>query len=152
MIIGAFLFLAAVVVAVAPLAIAYRSLGIVLFSYLAFGMGGMPFAYLTALLAPPLGLITGNVDWLVMLPIILSSNLLAMLGLEFSWRYPALIISPLLLIIPQIFVLMASKRSLFQVKLPWEPNAAIWVALHALVALAGILAVIYLDRHRASES
>lgn len=140
--------LAGVVAAVAPLPLMYRSLGILLFSYLAFGMGGMPFAYLTALLGPPIGLITGDVGWLIMLPIVLSSNLLAMLGLEFAWRYPALAVSPVLLITPQVFALVASKRELFEVALPWEPNAALWIGLHTMVALAGVLAGVLLDRWR----
>lgn len=151
-IIGTFLFLAAVVCAVAPIALVYRSLGILLFSLLAFAVGGMPFAYLTALLAPPLGLISGDAGWQVMFPIVISANLLSMLGLEYAWRLPALIVSPLLQVTPQLFALQASKRDLFAVELPWEPAAALWVLLHGLVALGGVLIAIILDRRRARPS
>jgi hypothetical protein len=48
-IIGTFLVLAAVVAAVAPMSVALRSAAVVLFSYLAFAVGGMPFAYIAAL-------------------------------------------------------------------------------------------------------
>ncbi len=152
LVIGTFLVLAAVVSAVAPLPPMFRSLGILLFSYLAFAMSGMPFAYLAALLAPPLGLISSDANWLVMLPIVLSSNLLAMLGLEFAWRYPAVVISPLLQIAPQLFVMQMSRRELFQVALPWEPNPSLWIGLHALVAVAGVLAAVMLDRRRATRA
>lgn len=148
LVIGAFLFLAAVACAVAPLPLALRSAGALLFSYLAFAASGMPFAYLSALVAPPLGLLSGDHEWLVMLPIILSANLLAMLGLEYAWRYPALLVSPLLQVVPQLFVMQASKRELFAVSLPWEQNAGNWVALHGLVAVAGVLVALYLDRKR----
>ena len=151
-VIGVFLFLAAVVVAVAPLPLLLRSLGVLLFSYLAFAMGGMPFAYLTALLAPPLALIAGDPDWLVMLPMMLSGNLLAMLGLEYGWRRPALVVSPLLMSVPLIFVRIASRRDLFTVSLPWDSVAGLWITLHMLVAVAGILVAIVLDRRRAQQS
>lgn len=151
-VIGAFLFLAAVACAVAPLPIAFRSAGILLFSYLAFAVGGSPAAHLTALLAPPLGLISGDSEWLVMLPIILASNLLAMIGLEFAWRYAALLVSPLLQAIPQVFVLNLSRQELFAVDLPWEPGTQMWIALHILTALAGVLVAVYLDRRREREA
>jgi hypothetical protein len=151
-IIGAFLFLAAVVCAVAPLPLAFRSAGILFFSYLSFAIGGAPAAHLTALLAPPLGLISGDSGWLVMLPIILACNLLAMIGLEFAWRYAALLVSPLLLAIPQVFVLNLSQQELFAVDLPWEPRAQMWIALHILTALAGVLVAVYLDRRREREA
>lgn len=151
-VIGAFLFLAAVACAVAPLPLAFRSAGILLFSYLAFAVGGSPAGHLTALLAPPLGLISGDGDWLVMLPIILASNLLAMIGLEFAWRYLALLVSPLLQAVPQLFVLNLSGQELFAVDLPWEPGTQVWIALHILTALAGVLVAIYLDRRRERET
>ncbi len=147
-VIGTFLVLATLVAAVVPLPLLYRSLGIVLFSYLSFAMAGLPYAFVAALVAPPLGLISGDPGWLVMLPVVLSSNLLAMLGLELTWRYPAAVISPLLLITPQVFVMQISKQSLFSVQLPWEPNVGVWISLHTLVALAGMLIAIYLDRRR----
>lgn len=146
---GGFFVLLASVAAVAPIALELRSLGILLASYLAFAMAGMPFAYVSALLAPPLGLITGDVGWLVMLPIVLSSNLLGMLGLEYAWRYAALVVSPLLVIAPLLFVMSMSRRSLFEVELPWEPDAARWIFLHGSIALAGVLIAVILDRRRA---
>ena len=147
-IIGVFLVLLAAVAAVAPLPLALRSAGILLSAYLAFAMGGMPWAYVAALVAPPLGLLGGDESWLVMLPVVLSSNLLAMLGLEYAWRWPALVVSPALLIAPQLVTLALSQRALFRVELPWEPNAFAWLTLHALVAVAGILAAILLERRR----
>jgi hypothetical protein len=146
-IIGTFLFLLAAVSAAAPIPLLYRSLGIVLCTYLAFSAGGMPFAYLTALFAPPLGLINGDQNWLVMLPIVMSSLLLAVLALEYAWRYPALILSPLLFTIPQFIAMRLSRNELFAVTLPWEP-AQSWVGIHALTALGGVLIAIYLDRVR----
>jgi hypothetical protein len=151
-IVGAFLVLAAVVCAVAPVPIVFRSVGIVLFSYLAFGMAGMPFAYLAALLAPPLGLLSGSVDWLVMLPIVMSGNLLGMLGLEYAWRYPALVLSPLLLVTPALFVQVTTRRELFAVELPWDDTRGAWITLHLLVALLGILTAFVLDRRRSQEA
>lgn len=152
LLIGTFLFLAAVVSAVAPVPLLYRSLGILLFSYLAFGVGGMPFAYLSALLAPAIGLISGDPAWAVMLPLVLSSNLLAMLGLEFAWRLPALLVSPLALAVPLVFVRTASKIELFAVELPWDGSSALWIVLHLLVAVAGIVIALVLDRRRARQS
>ncbi len=151
-IVGAFLVLAAVVCAVAPMPVVFRSVGVVLFSYLAFGMAGMPFAYLAALLAPPLGLLSGSVDWLVMLPIVMSGNLLAMLGLEYAWRYPALVLSPLLLVTPALFVQVTTRRELFAVELPWDDTRGAWITLHLLVALLGILTAFVLDRRRSQEA
>lgn len=152
LIIGTFMVLAAVVFAVAPLPLAVRSAGIVLAAYLAFGVGGMPFAYLAALLAPPAGLIAGDAQWLVMLPIILSGNLLGMLALEFGWRYPALLLSPLLLVTPAAFVQLATQRELFAVELPWEDARALWLTLHALVGVMGVLSAFMLDRLRMRRS
>lgn len=146
--IALFLFLAAVVFAVAPLPLVFRSLGVVLCSYLAFSAAGMPAAYLTALLTPPLGLIRGDQDWLVMLPIVLSGNLLAMLGLEFAWRPLAIIVSPVLLVMPAVVTWQLSSQALFEVSLPWESHEVTWVALHLLVAAAGVLVALFLDRRR----
>lgn len=148
LVIGIFLVLAAAVFAVAPIPLVLRSLGIVACAYLAFGVGGMPWAYLAALLGPPAGLLTGDVGWLVMLPVVLSGNLLAMLGLEFSWRWPALGVSPLLLVVPPLATLLLSNRTLFRVDLPWEPTGTAWILLHALVAVAGVLGAILLERRR----
>lgn len=147
--IGLFFFLAAVVCAVAPMPILFRSLGIVLSAYLGFAMAGMPAAYLTALLAPPVGLIGGDPDWLVMLPVVLSGNLLAMIGLEYGWRLLAVPLSPILLILPALAAWQLPLRmALFEVTLPWEGQQATWVALHLLVAAAGVLVALYLHRRR----
>ncbi|MGL4612149.1 MAG: hypothetical protein ACRCYY_21135 [Trueperaceae bacterium] len=150
-IIGTFLFLLAAVCAAAPMPLIYRSIGLVVCTYLAFSAGGMPFAYLTALLAPPIGLISGDQNWLILLPIIMSSLLLSVLALEYAWRYPALILSPLLYTIPQFVAMQLSRNELFAVDLPWEP-AQSWVGTHALTALAGVLIAIYLDRRRERNS
>ncbi|NLG08515.1 MAG: hypothetical protein GX560_04590 [Deinococcales bacterium] len=147
--IGIFFFLAAVVCAVAPMPLLYRSLGVVLSAYLGFAAAGMPAAYLTALLAPPVGLVGGDPDWLVMLPIVLSGNLLAMIGLEYGWRLLAVPLSPLLLVLPALVAWQLPKQPLFEVALPWDGQQGTWVALHLLVALAGVLVAVYLDRRRA---
>jgi membrane protein implicated in regulation of membrane protease activity len=97
--------------------------------------------------SPLIGLIARDANWFIMLPVTLSSLLLAVLALEFAWRYPALILSPLLFIIPQVVTLRLSKDELFFVELPWEP-ANNWVSLHFLVAFAGVLVAIFLDRRR----
>ena len=136
-VIGLFLFLLAVVLAVAPLPLLARSLGIVLSTYAAFAFAGLPFAFASALLAPVAGLLTGGPDWLVMLPIMLVSGLLALLGLDYAWPRGALVVSPLLYALPQGIVWALSQRSLFAVALPWSPSAPVWLGLHALAALLG---------------
>jgi len=146
--IALFLFLAAIVFAVAPLPLMFRSLGVVLCTYLSFAAAGMPAAYLTALMAPPLGLIRGDQEWLVMMPIILSGNLLAMLGLEFTWRTLAVIVSPVLLVMPALITWQLSQQALFEVTLPFAGQETTWVILHLLVAVAGVLVALYLDRRR----
>lgn len=147
-IVGTFLVLAAVVAAVAPMATSLRSAAIALLAYLAFAVGGLPFAYLAALLAPALGLLAGGDDWLVMLPIVLSGNLLAMLALEFAWRWWAVLLSPLLLVVPALFVQAMAERELFRVALPWGAADGAWVGLHALVGVFGVLVAILAERRR----
>ncbi len=147
-IIGVFFLLAAAVLAVAPVPLALRSAGTILCAFLAFGVGGMPWAYLVALAAPPIGLLGGDGEWLVMLPIVLSGNLLATLGLEFAWRWPALAVAPALLIAPHLVVWILSGRDLFRVELPWDPSGAVWIALHLLFAVAGLLIAILMERRR----
>lgn len=147
-IVGVFLVLAAVVAAVAPVPILFRSLGVLAFSYGAFAIGGMPFAYLAALIAPPIGLIAGDTDWLIMLPIVMTSNLLALLGLEYAWRWAALAVSPLLLATPMVVAWAIAQRRLFAVALPWEPQPGLWIVLHVLVAVAGLLLAVMLERQR----
>lgn len=151
LIIGTFLVLAAALVAVAPLPLLVRSLGIVAASYAAFAFGGLPFAFAAALLAPVGGLLTGGDAWLVMLPLLLSSGLLALLGLDYAWRYPAILVSPLLYITPQLAAWQLSQRSLFAVELPWTPSAEVWLALHALTAFLGVAAAAALARWRESR-
>ena len=146
-IIGSFLVLAAAAFAAAPLSLALRSVGILLITYLAFSVGGASFAYLSALIAPPVGLIGGDPTWLVMLPIIMSGTLLGVLGLEFAWRYPALLISPLLVALPHFIAWRMAQQSLFEIDLPWG-NPTNWLGLHLLSALAGVLICIYFDRRR----
>jgi hypothetical protein len=123
-IIGTFMVLAAIVAAVAPMPVSLRSAAVALFAYLAFSVGGMAFAYVAALVAPALGLLGGDTAWLIMLPIVLSGNLLAMLGLEYAWRWAALLVSPLLLVAPALFVQTMSRRELFRVELPWDDAVA----------------------------
>jgi hypothetical protein len=137
LIVGLFIFLLATVLAVAPLPILARSLGVLLCAYAAFTFVGLPVAFATVLLAPVAGLLTGSEPWLVMLPLILVSGLLAFLGLDYAWRTPALIVSPLLYVLPQLIVWQLSQRDLFAVALPWQPSAPVWLGLHALVALGG---------------
>jgi hypothetical protein len=150
-IIGTFMVLAAVVAAVAPMPVSLRSAAVALFAYLAFAAGGMAFAYVAALLAPALGLLGGDAPWLVMLPIVLSGNLLAMLGLEFAWRWAALIVSPVLLVAPALFVQTMSRRELFRVELPWDDARGVWVGLHLLVGVFGVLVALLIDRQRAAR-
>lgn len=148
--VGVFVVLAAVVCAVAPMPILFRSLGIVLFAYLAFAAAGMPAAYVAALLAPPVGLVGGDPEWLVMLPIVLAGNLLAMLGLEYGWRWFAAVLSPVLLIVPALVAWRLSGQELFEVILPFAGQEGRWIALHLLVAVAGLLIALFLDRRRAA--
>ena len=136
-IVGLFFFLLAVVLAVAPLPMLVRSLGVVFCSYAAFAFAGLPFAFAAALLAPVAGLLTGGETWLVMLPLMLVSGLLAFLGLDYAWRWGALFVSPLLYVLPQLIVWQLSQRSLFTVALPWSPSAPLWLGLHALAAVGG---------------
>ena len=146
LIVGTFFFLLAVVLAVAPLPLLLRSLGVVLCSYAAFAFAGLPFAFAAALLAPVAGLLTGGENWLIMLPLLLTSGLLAFLGLDYAWRKGALIVSPLLYVLPQLIVWALSQRSLFAVSLPWSPSAPVWLGLHALAAVAGTLAALIITR------
>jgi hypothetical protein len=148
-IVGTFLVLLAVVAAVAPMAVSLRSAAIALVAYLAFAVGGMPFAYLAALVGPALGLVAGDVDWLVMLPIVLSGNLLAMLALEFAWRWWAVLLSPALLVVPAAFVQAMAQRELFRVELPWDDARGAWIGLHLLVGVFGVLVAILIERRRA---
>jgi hypothetical protein len=130
------------------MAVSLRSAAIALIAYLAFSIGGMPFAYLAALLGPALGLVAGDVDWLVMLPIVLSGNLLAMLALEFGWRWWAVVLSPALLVVPAAFVQTMAQRELFRVELPWDDARGAWIGLHLLVGVFGVLVALLVERRR----
>jgi hypothetical protein len=148
LVVGLFLALLAVVVAVAPLPLLPRSLGILASCYAALAFGGLPFAFVAALLAPVAGLLTGGPDWLVIMPLLLSSGLLGFLGLDYAWRYPAVIVSPLLYVAPQVIAWWLSQRDLFAIALPWSPSAPVWLGLHALVALVGTVFAVGLDHLR----
>ena len=145
-IVGTFLFLLAVVLAVAPLPLLVRSLGVVFGSYAAFTFAGLPFAFAAALLAPVAGLLTGGEAWLVLLPLMLVSGLLALLGLDYAWRTPALVVSPLLYVLPQFIVWQLSQRALVAVALPWSPSPPVWLGLHALAALVGVAGALWWRR------
>lgn len=147
-IIGIFLFMVAVVVSVAPIAIIYRSAGILFTAYLAFSYSGSAFAYMIVLFAPCVGLISGEPDWLVMLPVMLSAGLLAIIGMDYGWRYGALLISPVLHLVPQVFVWQMSQRQLFAVALPWGGDPQEWLQWHGLSAVLGVLLAVVLDRRR----
>lgn len=149
-IIGTFLVLLAAALAISPLGLLFKSLAILLTLYLAFAVGGMPFAYLVALVAPPVGLLSGDSSWLIMLPFTMSSLLLAALGLEYAWRYPAIVVSPLLYVLPQLIAHQLAQKELFAVSLPWEP-ARNWLLLHGLMGLAGALLAVYWDRWREKQ-
>ena len=146
LVIGVFLFLVAAAVAAAPLPMVLRSAGVLAATYLSYGVVGSNGGFATGLVAPLVGLLTAPYEWLVMLPIILSSNLLAVMGLDLAWRYPALVVSPLLQVVPQLVVAALSQQTLFEVDLPWAPNVNGWILLHLLVALAGTLLLVFLDR------
>lgn len=152
LILGLFLFLAAAACAVAPLPLVLRSAGILLFSYVSFAVAGSQMALFTSLVAPVLGLLSGSEDWLVMLPIILASNLLGMLGLDYAWRYAALIVSPVLVAAPLLTGVVLSRQELFMVDLPWADGGTNWLILHVLVALFGVLAALLLDRRQRPQA
>ncbi len=147
-IVGAFFFLGAVALAAAPLPILFRDLGIIFVAYLAFALIRPGVAYMIVILAPPLGLLSGSPDWLIMQPLVISSGLLAMIGLEYGWRYPAIVVSPLLYLLPYLIAGQMSRMELFAVELPFAPSFQAWLTLHGLVALAGVLLALYIDRRR----
>lgn len=151
LILGLFLFLAAAACAVAPLPLVLRSAGILLFSYVSFAVAGSQMALFTSLLAPILGLLSGSEEWLVMLPIILASNLLGMLGLDYAWRYAALLVSPALVAAPLLTSVVLSRQELFLVDLPWADGGTNWLILHVLIALFGVLAALLLERRQRQQ-
>lgn len=130
----------------------FRSLSVTLLAYLAFVLLRPSFAYLIVVLAPPLGLLSGSADWLVLQPLVISAGLLGILGLEYAWRYPALVVSPLLHLMPFIVTWRLAQTELFAVSLPLLPSPQTWLTLQGLVALAGTLLALYLDRRRARRA
>ena len=89
-------------------------------------------------------------SWAVLLPLMLVSGLLALLGLDYAWPRGALIVSPLLYVVPQLIVWALSQRSLFAVALPWSPSAPVWLGLHALAALVGTAGALAIRRPAAA--
>ena len=149
---GTFLVLAACVLAVAPLPLILKSAGIAFLSYMAFVAGGMPWAYLAALVAPPVGLLTGDPAWLVMLPIVMSGLLLGTLALEFAWSWPAVVASPAALIAPHVTTLVMARQDLFRLDLPWDPGGEAWIVVHLLVSVAGVLIALLVDRRSSRKN
>ncbi|MDZ7703461.1 MAG: hypothetical protein U5L04_03135 [Trueperaceae bacterium] len=147
-IIGVMFLIAAGVFALAPVPMIYRSLGVLVCGTLVYSYSGAFFAQMIVLVAPCLGLLSGDPDWLVMLPIILSSGILGMLALDFSWRYPAIVVAPVFYLVPTAFAWQLSQRRLFEVTLPWEPSPEVWVGAHGLTLFAGVLIAVFLDRRR----
>lgn len=148
--VGVFLFLGAVFLAVAPVPLLFKDLGIILLAYLAFVLSRATFAYMVVILAPPLGLLlSGSPEWLVLQPIMISAGLLAILGLEYAWRYPALVVSPLLYIMPYFVSWQLSQIELLAVDLPFVPSPQVWITLHLLVAILGVLLALYIERRQA---
>ncbi len=152
LLLGLILLLAAAACAVLPMPLAVRSAAILLLSYVSFAVTGSQMALFIALVAPILGLLSGSEEWLVMLPIILASNLLGMLGLDFAWRYAAVVVSPALVAAPLLTSLILSRQELFMVDLPWADGGTNWLLLHVLVALFGVLAALLLDRRQRNRS
>lgn len=146
--IALFLFLAAAVLAAVPIPLVYRSVGTILFGYFAFATAGLPAAYVTVLVAPMIGAIRGDLEWFIMLPIVLAANLLAMLGLEFAWRNLAVIVSPVLLVVPPVVAWQLAGRELFEVTLPLTGHELEWILLHLLVGVVGVVAAVFFDRMR----
>lgn len=148
LIIGVLFLIAAGVFALAPVPMLYRSLGVLLCGTLVYSYSGAFFAQMIVLVAPCLGLLSGDPDWLVMLPIVLSSGILGMLALDFSWRYPAMLVAPVFYLVPTVFAWQISQRRLFEVTLPWEPSPEVWIGAHGLMLFAGALIAVFLDRRR----
>lgn len=146
---GAGLVLLSIAIALSPVATLYRSVAILFCAYLAFSNSGTPAAYVIVLFSPLFGLRYETDTWLVLLPVMLSANLLAMLGLDYGWRYGAIVLSPLLAILPPLIAWQGSLHPLFDVTLPWQPDAGTWLVMHAVVALAGVAIGLALDYKRA---
>ena len=157
----ALFILAIVLVSLPALALfpLYKSIALLLSAYLAASLSGIAFAYLIVLLAPIIGLVTGGEDasWFIFLPMIVSSNLLHMFGLEYGWRFFAIVLSPVLGVVPQAALWYLAQRPIFALQLPWQPSAERWILSHFLTAFACTLLLLWLDRlyrrrPRASET
>lgn len=152
---GAGLVLLSIAIALSPLATLYRSVAILFCAYLAFSNSGTPAAYVIVLFSPLFGLRVETDTWLVLLPVMLSANVLAILGMDYGWRYEAgwrygvIVLSPLLAVLPAIIAWQGSLHPLFNVNLPWQPDAQTWIVMHAVVALAGVVIGLALDYKRA---
>jgi len=147
--VGAGLIVLSIAIALSPLATLYRSVALLFCAYLAFSNSGTPAAYVIVLFSPLFGLRVETDTWLVLLPVMLSTNLLAMLGLDYGWRYGAIVLSPLLAVLPSIIAWQGSLHPLFDVNLPWQPDARTWIVMHAVVAFAGVVIGLALDYKRA---
>lgn len=147
--VGAGLILLSVAIALSPLATLYRSVAILFCAYVAFSNSGTLAAYVIVLFSPLFGLRVETDIWLVLLPVMLSANLLAMLGLDYGWRYGAIVLSPVLAVLPPIIAWQGSLHPLFNVNLPWQPDAQTWIVMHAVVAFAGVVIGLALDYKRA---
>ena len=54
-----------------------------------------------------------------------------------------------LLVLPALMAWqLPARMALFEVSLPWDGQQGTWVALHLLVAAAGVLVSLYLHRRR----
>jgi len=146
--VGAGLILLSVAIALSPLATLYRSVAILFCAYLAFSNSGTPAAYIIVLFSPLFGLRVDTNTWLVLLPVMLSANLLAMLGLDYGWRYGAIVLSPVLAVLPAVIAWQGALHPLFSVDLPWQPDARTWIVMHAVVAFAGVVIGLALDFKR----
>ncbi len=146
--VGMGLILLSVVIALLPVTTLYRSVAILLCAYLAFSNSGTVAAYIIVLFSPLFGLRYETSQWLVLLPVMLSTNLLAILGLDYGWRYGAIILSPLLCALPQIVAWQGSQHPLMNVVLPWQPSAQTWLTMHVVTAVAGVAMGLALDYKR----
>lgn len=138
---GIFCLALAAIAALSPLLPVYRSLSILLIAFIAVSFSGFPFGYIIVLITPLLGLYNGGNDWLIMLPLVLSSGLLAMLAMDYGGRWLGWLLSPLLCVAPIFVVWQAAQHELFNLELPWVLPQRSWVMGHGLVALLGALII-----------
>lgn len=141
---GVFCVALATICALAPLVPLHRSLAIILIAFIAVSFAGFPFGYITVLLPPMIGLYNGGVEWLIMLPMVLATGLIAVLAMDFGGRWLGWLLAPLLSVVPIVLVWQAAQHRLFSLELPWVLSQEIWVLSHALVVLLGTLIVIFI--------